>query len=120
MASEKTQIKTKMLSNKNKILRILVISSCLALFLTVSSVGAVFIYQRTPPQAEQLLNLINQIRLENNLSELELNQRLNKVAYKKALDLLNNNYFSHNSPDGKQFYQWFDEENYIYQVVEEN
>lgn len=46
----------------------------------------------------ELLKLINQQRTKNGLSELKFDPELQKVAKIKAQDLVDNNYFSHNSP----------------------
>lgn len=46
----------------------------------------------------ELLRLINIQRAQNGLSELKFDAELQKVAKIKAQDLVNNNYFSHNSP----------------------
>lgn len=46
----------------------------------------------------ELLTLINQERVKNGLTELKFDAELQKVAKVKAQDLVDNNYFSHNSP----------------------
>lgn len=46
----------------------------------------------------ELLKLINIERTKNGLSELKFDAELQKVAKIKAKDLVDNNYFSHNSP----------------------
>lgn len=46
----------------------------------------------------ELLKLINAERVKNGLSELKFDAELQKVARIKAQDLVDNNYFSHNSP----------------------
>lgn len=47
---------------------------------------------------KELLRLINAERTQNGLSELKFSEELLKVARDKAKDLVDNNYFSHNSP----------------------
>lgn len=47
---------------------------------------------------KQVVQLVNQIRKENGLSELTLNTELSKVARIKAQDMHDNQYFSHTSP----------------------
>lgn len=54
-------------------------------------------YQITSEEQE-LLNLINEQRKAYGLSALKIDAELQKVAKLKAQDLVNNNYFSHNSP----------------------
>jgi len=51
----------------------------------------------TAEEAE-LLKLINAERTKNGLSELKFDAELQRVARIKAQDLVDNNYFSHNSP----------------------
>lgn len=46
----------------------------------------------------ELLRLINQQRVQNGLPELVFDAELQKVAKAKAQDLVDQNYFSHNSP----------------------
>ena len=46
----------------------------------------------------ELLKLINAERTKNGLSELKFDAELQRVAKIKAQDLVDNNYFSHNSP----------------------
>lgn len=47
---------------------------------------------------QEVFNLINQKRVENGLSELAIDDELQNVARIKAQDMVDNNYFSHNSP----------------------
>ena len=54
--------------------------------------------QNLTDDESQLLSLINAERNKNNLSSLEIDENLQNVARLKAQDLVQNNYFSHNSP----------------------
>ena len=47
---------------------------------------------------QEVFNLINQQRANNGLSALKIDNELQRVAKIKAQDMVNNNYFSHNSP----------------------
>lgn len=49
-------------------------------------------------EEQKTLDLINQYRRENGLKELIPFSNLQEVAKLKAIDLVNNQYFSHNSP----------------------
>ena len=49
-------------------------------------------------KAEMILKLVNQERAKEGLSALSLYDPLNKVAQAKAQDMVDNNYFSHDSP----------------------
>lgn len=55
--------------------------------------------------AQKLLLLTNEQRVKNNLSPLTLNSKLSLAAAKKAEDMFRQNYWAHNSPDGKT--PWF-------------
>lgn len=46
----------------------------------------------------ETFNLINQQRANNGLSALKIDSELQRVARIKAQDMVNNNYFDHNSP----------------------
>lgn len=47
---------------------------------------------------QQMFDLVNKARAENNLPALEVDMAVVKVARIKAQDMIDNNYFSHNSP----------------------
>ncbi len=47
---------------------------------------------------QETLNLINAERVKNGLSELKIDNELQRVARIKAQDMVDNNYFSHTSP----------------------
>lgn len=47
---------------------------------------------------QQLLNLVNQARSQNNVPALKIDMQLTNVARVKSQDMIDNNYFSHNSP----------------------
>ena len=53
---------------------------------------------RATKEETELLKLINAERKKNGLGELKFDEELLKVARVKAKDLVDNNYFSHNSP----------------------
>ncbi|MBU5592277.1 serine protease [Clostridium sp. MSJ-4] len=47
---------------------------------------------------QQMIKLLNEARSQNNLAPLEVDMQLTNVARVKAQDMIDNNYFSHNSP----------------------
>lgn len=49
-------------------------------------------------QEQEMLNLINQARAENNAPPLQIDMHVTNVARTKAQDMIDNNYFSHYSP----------------------
>lgn len=46
----------------------------------------------------EVFNLVNEQRVKNGLSALNIDNELQNVARVKAKDMVNNNYFAHNSP----------------------
>lgn len=94
----------------------------LAIFLLI--VG-VFLLVKTAAIAsditvENLIKLTNKERLKNNLEPLSASPILEKAAKNKADDLLNGQYFSHTSPNGKNFAEWIKEADYQYIYAGEN
>ena len=71
-------------------------------------------------ERKEVLNLINDFRLENNLTELELDNKLNDIAKMKAKDMLENNYFDHNSPTYGSPFEMLKNNNISYGLAGEN
>jgi len=69
---------------------------------------------------QRLVSLINQARIENNLSPVTLNNTLNETAGFKINDMLTNNYFEHTSPAGVTPWFWFKKAGYNYEYAGEN
>ena len=67
-----------------------------------------------------VLYLINTIRSENGLGALTANQALNDVARSRSTDLLNRNYFSHYTPEGKTIFNFLKENGIGYSNAGEN
>lgn len=66
---------------------------------TVAKTPAAKTNARTLSANEQtMLKLLNQARAQNNLPALKIDMELTDVARIKAQDMIDNNYFSHNSP----------------------
>jgi len=74
----------------------------------IGCVSEKYLYFKTPGEnnSEQqqngsaettLMNLINEVRRNNGLKELTLNSELSRIAQHKANDMVENNYFDHNS-----------------------
>lgn len=47
---------------------------------------------------QQMVTLVNQARKQNNVAQLKVDMQLTNVARTKAQDMIDNKYFSHNSP----------------------
>jgi hypothetical protein len=67
-----------------------------------------------------LINLVNQSREAQGLGILAENQKLDQAAMLKAEDMLKNNYFAHNSPQGITPWYWFLQSGYNYKYAGEN
>ncbi len=67
-----------------------------------------------------MLELTNEERIDNGLSALELNPKLELAAQQKAQDILSKDYFAHQSPDGFTPWYWFEKVGYDYQYAGEN
>jgi uncharacterized protein YkwD len=67
-----------------------------------------------------IFNMINHIRASNGLSPLDLNQSLISVARYRASDMIERDYFSHLTPDGKSIYDVMADFGISYQGAGEN
>lgn len=70
--------------------------------------------------AAVLVSMTNQNRVAANISELAVNPLLEKAAQMKADDMAAKGYFSHNTPDGKTPWHWFEQAGYKYIYAGEN
>ena len=70
--------------------------------------------------AAVLVNLTNQNRVAQNVTELEVNSLLEKAAQMKADDMAAKGYFAHNTPDGKTPWYWIEQAGYEYEYAGEN
>ena len=57
-------------------------------------------YDVGPPDAQEMLELVNQERAKVGAAPLKLDERLNASAQEKADDMQNRDYYGHISPDG--------------------
>lgn len=69
---------------------------------------------------EFLVTLTNEERKSLGLGELQENSTLDQAAAAKAQDMLDLDYFSHNSPEGKTPWYWMKLSGYNYQKAGEN
>jgi len=70
--------------------------------------------------ATKVVDLTNQERQKLNLPQLRYNPILSESATAKAKDMFANNYWSHNSPQGKVPWDFFREVGYDYEIAGEN
>jgi uncharacterized protein YkwD len=68
----------------------------------------------------EIFKLVNKEREKINISKLTLNNKLIQAAKNKAKSLIDQEYFDHNSPDGKQFSTWIKDTGYKYSFIGEN
>lgn len=67
-----------------------------------------------------LLAVTNQKRAENGLASLNLSAKLNNAAHAKAQHMIDNNYWSHNAPDGTTPWSFFTNAGYDFEKAGEN
>ncbi len=67
-----------------------------------------------------LVALANDERSVNNAGKLTVNELLERAAQLKADDMALKGYFSHNTPDGKTPWYWFEQAGYKYEYAGEN
>ncbi|MEA2056109.1 MAG: CAP domain-containing protein [Patescibacteria group bacterium] len=70
--------------------------------------------------AEKVIEQTNQQRINSGLKPLVTNQKLSAAALAKAQDMLDDQYWAHVSPDGRQPWDFIKEANYTYRVAGEN
>lgn len=71
-------------------------------------------------EEQETLDLINEYRKENGLSELKTFSKLQDVAKIKAEDIVNNEYFSHTSPNLGTPFEMLESNNVEYAIAGEN
>src|SRR3989344_2822851 len=69
---------------------------------------------------EELLSLTNQKRQENGITQLSFNEELTDAAARKAEDMLEHDYWAHNSPTGKTPWVFIKGAGYDYVYAGEN
>lgn len=83
-----------------------------------------FTYPNPARLSEKIVNevflLTNESRQSEGINKLTWNDSLARAAQSKAQDMINNNYFSHISPDGTQPWQWINKGEYNYVYMGEN
>lgn len=66
-----------------------------------------------------VLNMVNEIRVENNLSPVSYNAHLGRSSMAKACDMRDKGYITHISPDGK-LWEFFYDSGYYFKSAGEN
>ena len=73
-----------------------------------------------PAEEHEVLELVNEERNEFGLHALAWNDRLADAARSHSLDMATQNYFDHNSKDGREFFDRITAEGYRYETCGEN
>jgi uncharacterized protein YkwD len=68
----------------------------------------------------EIFILINNARIQNGLSTLNLNNALNSVASFRSQDMIDRDYFSHITPEGKSYINILQESGVAYNISGEN
>lgn len=76
--------------------------------------------QASDISAGEVISLLNAERQKKNLSILVENEDLDRAAKMKAEDMIKNDYFAHNSPQGRSPWYWFEKSGYDYKFAGEN
>jgi len=96
----------------------------LILILKIIAVPFIICFPKTIFFAEitktALFQFANKERTFSNLSLLKENPKLDEAAYLKATDILEKDYFSHQSPEGISPWYWFQKVGYNYKFAGEN
>lgn len=108
-------------------LRVKVAAGILALVITIEAVYLAQTFIILPRSASfaaifasVLVDQTNENRLTEQLGTLTQNAALERAAQMKAEDMAAKGYFSHNSPDGKTPWYWFEQAGYDYAAAGEN
>lgn len=99
---------------------ILIFILSLAIFTVTSRSAEQVLSDATDISAHKLIEETNEIRLKNDSPELTFNELLGAAAQNKADDMADRDYWSHNTPDGKQPWDFINKEGYRYAVASEN
>ncbi len=68
----------------------------------------------------EVINQLNQERVDHDLAALQFDNILKKAAGMKLDDMVSKEYFAHTSPEGKGPWHWFERAGYDYEFAGEN
>lgn len=69
---------------------------------------------------DEVVRATNEKRIEAGLKQLNYSEKLADAARRKAANMIEENYWAHNSPSGKSPWVWFQAAGYNYSVAGEN
>jgi uncharacterized protein YkwD len=116
---EENHYRPKSLENRSFLIILLILISlkAISIFSFYEFLGADIFNQISKAD---IYSLTNEIRLTNNVPELKINDTLEASAQMKLNDMINQNYFAHQSPTGNSPWAWFDKAKYDYSLAGEN
>src|SRR3989344_923338 len=120
LPAESNNYRAKLLHHNVLILFIAVVFTSSLLFDALKSTLPSVLGIQTNITVEQLVALTNQKRAESGLSPLTLNDQLSNAASLKAADMLEKDYWAHNSPDGNTPWVFIKQAGYSYTYAGEN
>ena len=90
-----------------------------AILVKVFVTSFLFITYPTPAElsaiiSSNIINLINESRIESEVEPLSENNLLVNFAQNKGQDMIVRDYFAHNTPEGKKPWQWINRGEYDY------
>ena len=112
--------RAKFLSFKLFGIYILLIISLMGIFRVLPSIIPGVLGYASNINISDLLNDTNNTREKNKLGTLVLNEELSNAAYKKALDMFENDYWAHVSPSGTEPWDFILAQGYDYTYAGEN
>ena len=86
----------------------------------VSSSKNISLYDSGPPEARELLELVNEARQKGGIAPLVNAAALEASACAKNTDMIADMYWSHNSPDGLAPWSFIIDQGYTYRSASEN
>ncbi len=86
----------------------------------IYSLGPSVLIEDPLAMSKEIITLTNQERSARGISVLSENEKLDQAAREKLIDMFDNNYWDHKSPDGKQAWDFIRSENYDYLLAGEN
>ena len=88
--------------------------------LRVSSKPIYSKYEIGPPDAQEIFELVNKVRKDHGLSQLNYNKTLEVSACDKVKDMAEREYWSHESPSGETPWKFIAGRGYYYSLAGEN
>ncbi len=58
-------------------------------------------------ETDEMINIINQVRLENNQSRITMDNELTEIAVTRSEDMKTRQYYAHTNPDGLTYNAYF-------------